>query len=63
MLTSLQAIKRDMNMLQISKKHLNSNTQKILYYAQTFSHINYGILVWENIIEKKTIAKSTNTLE
>ena len=57
MLTSLQAIKRDMNMLQISKKHLNSNTQKILYYAQTFSHINYGIVVWENMIEKEQLQK------
>ena len=43
-------IKKNLTILQISKKYLNCQTKKILYYAQIYSHLSYGLLLWGNMI-------------
>ena len=53
-------IKRNLTILQISK---NCQTKKILYYAQIYSHLSYGLLLWGNMISNtqlNTMQKSQN---
>ena len=43
-------IKRNLILLKIGKKYLNTHTKKMLYYAQIYSHLSYRLILWGNMI-------------
>ena len=47
-------------MLIKSKRQLSIHAKKILYFAQIYSHINYGISVWGPMTKSKQILKILN---
>ena len=48
----IRKLKQNLKLLQLSKNLLDRHTKKILYYAQFYSHLKYGILVWGNSVSK-----------
>ena len=46
----IRKLKQNLKLLQLSRNMLDQHTKKILYYAQVFSHLKYGLLVWGNSI-------------
>ena len=57
--TSLLTIKlkQNMHLLRINNKFLTKDTKKLIYYAHILSHLNYGLLVWGNMIRYDTLTK------
>ena len=55
----IQKIQRNAHMLFRSKNLLSVHAKKILYYAQIYSHISYGLSIWGPMINNnnKTIKK------
>ena len=39
-------IKRNLNLLKVSKQLLNIDVKRIIYHAHIYSHLKYGISVW-----------------
>ena len=39
-------IKRNMTLWQVGTNFLDTNSKKILYYAQIYSHLSYGLPLW-----------------
>ena len=50
-------LKRNLNLLRVSKHTLNIHAKKCLYYAQIFSHLSYGLTVWGNMIPNCSLTK------
>ena len=48
-------IKRNLNLLQTGTNLLDTNSKKILYYAQICSHLSYGLIIWGNMISRTKI--------
>ena len=48
-------LKKNTALLKISQNYLTQHAKKCLYYAQFFSHIAYGILVWGNMLNQTQI--------
>ena len=55
-------LKRNLTLLKQGMNYLNSSTKKILYYAQIYSHIAYGLVLWGNMISNnKTTVHTENS--
>ena len=50
-------LKRNVNLLRVSKHTLNIHAKKSLYYAQIYSHLLYGLTVWGNMISNRSLTK------
>ena len=50
-------LKQNLYMLRVGKHCLSTHAKKCLYYAQVYSHINYGLIVWGNMAPKVTLNK------
>ena len=55
-------IKRNIALLRQSCNFLDSRTKKIIYYAHIYSHVNYCISVWGNMINGQQRSKLDNLL-
>ena len=43
-------LKRNLHLLQTGINLLDPHTKKILYYAQLYSHLSYGLVIWGNMV-------------
>ena len=50
-------IKRNLNLLRLSRNFLTVNVKRILYHAHIYSHLKYGISVWGHMLRKGQLAK------
>ena len=50
-------IQKNSYLLFRTKKHLNLHVKKILYYAQIYSHLTYGLSIWGPMAMKTDINK------
>ena len=50
-------LKRNLGLLRNSKKFLPKHSLKMLYYAQIYIHLSYGISVWGSMITKEQLNK------
>ena len=53
----LVKLKRNFNMLKEGQSFLDKHTLEILYYAQIYSHLSYGISLWGNHATNHTLDK------
>ena len=60
--TLMVKLKQNMYLLKLSNKFLTKETKKLIYYAHIYSHLTYGILIWENMINQDTMNKIQKTL-
>ena len=51
----IQKVTGSQHLLRLSQNMLNIHKLKMLYYAQIFSHINYGIGIWGDHVNKQTL--------
>ena len=58
----MMKLKQNMHLLRLSNKFLTKDTKKLIYYAHIFSHLNYGTLIWGNMIKQETITKLQKVL-
>ena len=53
-------LKRNLGFLKNSKNVLPKHGMKLLYYAQFYSHLSYGISIWGCMIKKEQLNKISN---
>ena len=58
--TLLMKLKQNTNLLKIGNKFPNKASKKLVYYAHIYSHNQYRILVWGNMIDTATKNKVQN---
>ena len=54
-------LKRNLNLLRVSKHTLNIYAKKCLYYAQIFNHLSYELTIWGNMIPNCSLTKLQKT--
>ena len=59
--TLILRIKRNQHLLRESRNMLNKHCFKMLYYAQIFSHIKYGIAIWGSMTLPTLLTKLQKT--
>ena len=50
-------LKRNKALLRLGRNYMNEQTRKLVYYAHVNSHIQYGLLLWGNNINKDQLNK------
>ena len=55
----LLKIKRNMNMLHLTKNNLNSDAKKLIYYGHIHSHLLYCLVVWGSSCKKSDLTRIT----
>ena len=55
----LLKIKRNKNMLQLTKNCLTPSAKKLIYYGHIHSHLMYCLVVWGSLCKKGDIARLT----
>ena len=53
----LLKIKRNMNMLHLSKNNLNSDTKKLIYYGHIHSRLLYCLVIWGSSCKKSDMSR------
>ena len=53
-------LKRNLGLLKNLKNFLPKHGMKMLYYAQFYSHLSYGISIWGCMIKKEQLNKISN---
>ena len=53
-------LKRILGLLKNSENFLPEHRMKMLYYAQLYSHLSYGISIWGCMIKKEQLNKISN---
>ena len=56
-------IKKNMTLLQVGANLLDTNSKKILYYAQIYSHMSYGLTIWDNMIKCNQAGINTKAMK
>ena len=50
-------LKKNMNLLRVSKRFLTVDVKRIVYYAHIYSHLKYGIAIWGHMASKQQLTK------
>ena len=50
-------LKKNMNLLRVSKRFLTVDVKLIVYYAHIYSHLKYGIAIWGHMASKQQLTK------
>ena len=50
-------IKRNTSLLRAGFNHLNKQSMWLLYFAQIYSHLSYGISIWGNLLNQANMSK------
>ena len=50
-------IKRNTSLLRAGFNHLNNQSMWLLYFAQIYSHLSYGISIWGNLLNQANLSK------
>lgn len=50
-------LKRNIHLLQVGQKQLSTHALKMVYYAQIYSHIQYCVSIWGNMIAQQELQK------
>ena len=50
-------LKKNMNLLRVSKRFLTVDVKRIVYYAHIYSHLKYGIAIWGHMALKQQLTK------
>ena len=57
----LLKLKGNTHLLLTSKNILNMHTKRVLYFAQIYSHLSYGIITWGNMLNAGQLHKLEKT--
>ena len=50
-------LKKNMNLLRVSKRFLTVDVKRIVYYAHIYSHLKYSIAIWGHMASKQQLTK------
>ena len=53
----ISKLKQKTKLISVSKQYLSNHCKRILYFAQFYSHLSYGILLWGTMCSKEKLKK------